>query len=399
MKHLAALVSLLVVSLFGLGTGGVEYGIAAKYVRDNGIKGNPSVLFAENFEESSIDEMINTNWIYSANRARMSFSPDKPQNSGGTKSLYISGGWADMYRQLLPGYDTLYVRYYTKMDPSCVGIHHWPFLGGHNPPTTFPWPRAGEKPVGNERFSTAIEPMGTDWRWDFYVYWKDMRPANDGMYWGNNFTLNMDIPANRGEWVCVEWMVKMNTPVTASNGELAMWINGEKKLALGQGFPMGRWAGGGSWTTQCRTCEPFGGFQWRTTTDLKINYFWLEHFVDTDPGCEAWFDDVVISKKYIGPQVNQIVGINPKETSSAVPASFGAKALSASQTRFLLPSDLHGDYSLNLYDLSGKRIWQSRKTGFAGMEVDLHQYLGNGVHVAELSYGDKKAVVRFSTLR
>ena len=47
--------------------------------------------------------------------------------------------------------------------------------------------------------------------------------------------------------------------------------------------------------------QPFEGFQWRITTSLKINYIWLEHHVDTDPGCEGWFDDLVIATKYIGP--------------------------------------------------------------------------------------------------
>ena len=36
-----------------------------------------------------------------------------------------------------------------------------------------------------------------------------------------------------------------------------------------------------------------------------INYFWFEHFVDTDDGldCTSWYDDIVLASEYIGPSV------------------------------------------------------------------------------------------------
>jgi len=35
-------------------------------------------------------------------------------------------------------------------------------------------------------------------------------------------------PGKTGQWMCVEQMVKLNNPVTASNGEHAIWIDGVK---------------------------------------------------------------------------------------------------------------------------------------------------------------------------
>ena len=34
--------------------------------------------------------------------------------------------------------------------------------------------------------------------------------------------------ARAGQWMCVEHMVKLNQPVSAFNGEHAIWLNGVK---------------------------------------------------------------------------------------------------------------------------------------------------------------------------
>jgi hypothetical protein len=135
------------------------------------------------------------------------------------------------------------------------------------------------------------------------------RQRGDTFYWGNTFASKLKIPVNRGQWICIEFMVKMNNPVTEKNGEQVFWINGEKKFAVGPGYPTGTWdvwkeRERGTWATGPEG-KPFEGFQWRTNPALNVNYFWLEHFVDSDPGCEAWFDDVVIATQYIGPMVTQ----------------------------------------------------------------------------------------------
>jgi hypothetical protein len=294
----------------------VEYGLAAGYPHDIGIEAHGSVVFTENFEEGSLDDMLGR-WEDVSGSEVMSFDADLPAESGGSQSLFLSSG-GHLYTRLLPGYDRIHVRFYARFDPSCSNVHHFVHVGGYNP--TSPWPQgnAGIRPDGDERWSTGIEPMGESWAWDFYTYWMHMRSNPGGSYWGNVFSGKPSpFAARRGEWTCVEVMIRMNDPVDAQNGEQAFWIDGELKNHLGQGFPRGEWIWDGFWPDP--TCEPSGpcdiegsatpcctdfeGFRWRTTTDLDINYLWLLHYVDADAGCEVRFDDVVVATEYIGPMV------------------------------------------------------------------------------------------------
>jgi hypothetical protein len=294
----------------------VELGIAARYPNDVGIETAAAVQFTEDFEHATVDDLI-AGWESNSNPERMSFSTDKPAGSGGTQSVFFDGS-ADLYTRLLPGYDQLYVRYYAKLDSGCNNVHHWPWLGGHNPSTAWPRPRAGIRPVGDERFSTGIEPYGNWWAWAFYTYWMEMRTNPGGSYWGNTFS-GKPSPhtADRDRWICIEFMVKMNDPVSASNGEQAFWIDGVRKNHLGPGFPRGEWIWDGFWPnagcTPSGPCDPngsgtpcctdFEGFRWRTVPELNLNYVWLEHYVDSDPTCGVRFDDLVIATEYIGPMV------------------------------------------------------------------------------------------------
>ncbi|MFC2172205.1 hypothetical protein ACFLU6_06185 [Acidobacteriota bacterium] len=279
-----------------------ELGLAANYPRDAGIENDPAVVFTENFEEATIQDLL-ANWEDYKYSDLMSFSADLHTLTGGVQSLFMNG-FADMYRRLLPGHEQLYLRFYAKFEDECQNVHHWVWLGGHNPSTAWPWPRAGTRPAGDERWSTGLEPMGAGWAWDFYTYWMHMRGNPGGPdYWGNTFSGRPSPwPAVKDEWLCIEFMVKMNTPVSSFNGEQAFWISGEQKAHLGEGFPRGDWIWDGFYPDP--NGSPFEGFQWRTVPELNINYVWLEHYVDSDPACGVWFDDLVIATEYIGPMVD-----------------------------------------------------------------------------------------------
>jgi hypothetical protein len=264
------------------------------------------VVFREDFEEPSIKELVSS-WDDVKNSEGMFFSKDVPSGSKGKQSLvmtYIAGEntGGHLYKMLPLGYDSLYVRFYVKFSPDHSKVHHFVHLGGYNPPTKWPHGGAGIRPEGKERFTTGIEPIGERWSWDFYTYWMHMRGcAQPGKYWGNIFNPNPPAPVKRGEWICVEMMMKMNDPVESFNGEQAFWINGKKVLHLGKGFPHGHWKWdqfhpGNDTTT-------FEGFQWRKEKELRINMFWLLYYMtDGEPGRKdsVWFDDVVISESYIG---------------------------------------------------------------------------------------------------
>ena len=96
-------------------------GLAAKYVGDKGIGSDPAVVFAEDFEEGSLEAACKR-WESIENKGIMSLSPEVPPGSGGAQSLLMShvGGQSNgghLYRRLLPAYDKLYMRFYVKFDP------------------------------------------------------------------------------------------------------------------------------------------------------------------------------------------------------------------------------------------------------------------------------------------
>ncbi len=293
---------------------GQQAGIASKYQGDAGIENDPDVIFVEHFEEGSLVTM-KSRWESVKAPQIMSLSNDVPPGSAGNNSLLMThvggkGTGGHLYRRLLPGYEQLYARFYVKFDPNSYGIDHFGTnMGGNNPPTRWPAVKAGYKPAGDRQFWTGVEPYGSAWRWDFYTYWMGMRTNPDKRFWGNDFINDRNLKVERGKWICVELMIKMNDPVTASNGEQALWIDGEPWIRDGQvishfgkGFPRGRWV----WDSFLPDPKgrPFEGFPWRTTKELNINYLWVYLYITKAPRghvSKVWFDHIVVAKKYIGP--------------------------------------------------------------------------------------------------
>ena len=282
-------------------------GIAALYPGDVGIENHPDVIFVEKFEEATLTDLFNR-WTDILNGSAMSFSSDVPAGSPGSRSLNIpwaGGGVNDgghLYQQLSPGVDgTLYVRYYIKYPANGMYHHTGIWVGGHNPPLRWPNPQAGLKPVGNDRFIAAAEQNNVTDRFDHYNYWMTMHVSGDGRYWGNFLLNDPAVQANAGRWTCVEHMVKLNNPVSSSNGEHAIWLDGVKVSHLGQGFPTGYWSGG--IFTQDPSGSPFEGFRWRSDSNLKLNWIWLQNYSPDDPpgfAQDMKFDHVVVATTYIG---------------------------------------------------------------------------------------------------
>ncbi len=291
-------------------------GIAAKYPGDEGIEKDPNIIFVEKFDEGSV-EAVGERWDEVKHPRILSLSDDIPQGSADGSSLLIThlggkGSGAHLYRRLLPGYDQVYARFYVKFDPDCAGIHHLGTnLGGYNPPTRWPQGGAGVRPKGNDRFTTAVEPYGESWRWDFYTYWQGMHAHGDGAHWGTPFLVEGSHPkVERGKWICVEMMIKVNDPVDASNGEQAFWIDGklwrrdgQVVSHIGPGFPRGQWTGGW-WSPDNNLMTTFEGFKWRSVSKLAINYIWTSLYITNAPDgqvTKVWFDNIVVAKEYIGP--------------------------------------------------------------------------------------------------
>jgi len=282
-------------------------GLAALYPGDVGIENHPDVVFVEKFEESTLSDLFNR-WTDILNGPTLAWNADVPPGSPGTHSLsipWVGGGvnnGGHLYKQLNPAIDdTLHVRYYIKYPTNGQYHHEGIWMGGYNPPLAWPNPQAGVKPVGNDRFSAAAEQSHATLRFDHYNYWMKMRAAPDGQYWGNTLLNNSNVRGTTGQWMCVEHMVKLNNPVTASNGEHAIWIDGVKISHLGQGFPNGSWTWGNF--TQDSNGAPFEGVQWRNNANLKLNWIWLQNYSPDDPpgfASTMSFDHVVAARSHIG---------------------------------------------------------------------------------------------------
>jgi hypothetical protein len=265
--------------------------LAAKFPGDAGLKADPQVIFADNFETGGLGE----GWDEVGNKGGKVLSLASPgaDRELGRRALRVeahlgqdTGG--GLTRWFEPA-DTVFVRFYVKFAADCDYVHHfvtlrankglkggdkWSGFGG-----------AGLKPAGDERFSTALEPWG-DWgrnplpgRWNFYSYWHEMTASPDGKFWGNSFAVPAASVIPRDRWICAEFMLKHNAP-GQPDGEQAFWIDGVLQ---------GHWR----------------GINWRKTDMLKANALTLESYF-TDRWTKhatnvVWFDNVVIAKAYIGP--------------------------------------------------------------------------------------------------
>ena len=283
--------------------------LADSYPNDTGLENDPNVLYVEKFEDGMTN--ILSRYVNVYNTAGMSLDNDIPIGSTGQNSIKMTntGGQntgGHLYKSFPQGIDsTVYIRYYVKYPSISNGyIHHegvW--FGGYNPASDYLNPQAGVCGLGNSRLSIAYEPvngkMGT------YLYWGDMQSDPSGNNcWGNDMINGSRSAKNIAwdQWTCVEVMIKLNNPVSASNGELRVWHNGVEVGYWGAGFPNGTMTYG-KFTAHIND-PAFKGFRWRTDPDLKINYILFEFYDDTSPANVSHyikFDHLVMARKYIGP--------------------------------------------------------------------------------------------------
>ena len=264
-------------------------GLAAKFKADAGIAAHPAVIFADDFESGELENR----WDSSITPQALSFS-DSSDPICGKRSLKVEARPAENtgggLTQWFESADRVFVRFYMRIDPDCGYISHCVTLrankglSGEDKWTGFGG--AGNKPEGDRRFSTGLDPVG-EWgrwpapgKWYFYSYWHEMQVSRDEKYWGNWFIPESqeNIPTDR--WICAEFMLKHNTPGQA-DGEQAFWIDG---------LLMGHWK----------------GINWRTTESLKANALSLELYVSDsgtakNPVNIVYFDNLVIAREYIGP--------------------------------------------------------------------------------------------------
>jgi hypothetical protein len=299
------------------------YGLSARHPGDRGMRDDPAVLLVEDFEASDLSQIV-ARWDQAANPEgdALALSSIVPPSSSGARSLRIratlgrnTGGY--LYTRLPRGVEAAFLRFYVSFPSEAGYVHHFVHLGGFEPPTPYAQGGAGLRPRGDDRVTVCIEPTGLWGRypppgaWHLYCYWHEMKMGAGGNYWGNGLWPAQDALAPRDRWQCVEVMLKLNSTPDSYDGELALWLDGKLQAHFTRGANRTPWNGIDFRLTE-GDGEPFEGFRWRTSDQLKINFLWLLLYVteqaalhnrvaDPDPITEVWFDDVVVATEYIGP--------------------------------------------------------------------------------------------------
>ena len=293
-------------------------GIARRYPGDAGIAEDPGVIYANDFEEGFAGGLTpNRNGVVALQDPAVSLSGAGCAQITATRGKDTGG---DLVYSWQPGEDQAFVRVYVKFHKDTVTPHHFLRLAGRGP--NYQWVGAGQRPAGDSTFRATIEPPKLDRPdsgWHFYSYRHEMRSwqteegNSDGRpnpYYGNNFRPdNQPTFPGRDTWICVEWMVKVNT-IGRHDGEMAYWIDGKKLGHWGPGFPVGSWirerfVTSGEWN---KDPKPFEGFNWRTDERVKLNRLLLQWYVSdrvtgnaTSDENTVYFDNLVIARHYIGP--------------------------------------------------------------------------------------------------
>jgi hypothetical protein len=301
-------------------------GLSAAHPGDRGLADDPAVLVFEPFDGATLAD-VQARWDEVSNREGrvLSLQDDAPEGSDDRRCIELAahpvrdtGG--HLYRRLPREVDELFVRFYVKFPEPANYVHHFVHVGGYRPATRYPQGGAGERPRGDERVTVGIEPFGRNGSlpapgdWNLYAYWHEMKRSADGRYWGNGLSPAQPPRVPVGRWQCVELQFKLNTP-GRRDGALALWLDGEPVADFREGAPRGAWTGLGFQLKDREKGEggePFEGFDFRTTEDLKLNFLWLLHYVtpenqrrnrvaDPDRPSVVRFDQVVAATRYVGP--------------------------------------------------------------------------------------------------
>jgi len=302
----------------GASGGSTGAGIAARYPGDVGIENDPAVVWAENFEQGSVDAVL-TRYEDYGNPEGMTLVPDVPAASSGSAALRLVAGGSgaeatDFYKRFDQDYGEIHVRYYVKHAAGAQYHHTGVWFGGYNPGADWPSPHAGEKPNGDDRFSISFEPTGGEAnpRMDFYNYWSSMH-SGPNLYYGNTLIHDTAVHAVDDQWMCVEVMLRLNPdPGSSAGAALGLRIDDAPVITFDEQGPVGYWLWDkfcpeGADGAECTDYPPDPGDpivpldqRYRTVADLGVDYFWPQNYITGAPEAPIWFDDMVVATEHIG---------------------------------------------------------------------------------------------------
>jgi len=262
----------------------VEYGLAAEYLYDEGIKNHPAVIHATGFESA---DWLETEFDYNSwigHRGYQVTSPDLAFSGHGVLEYQNEGGEHYPHVFQIRDFETegvIFLRWYRRFqsgyDFSCQSKSNGVYARCHGCPES----SAGVKPDGYDKYSCKLQ----FWRGGepkFYTY----HPEQQGNY-GDTLPQNVGekIYIEPGRWYCFEIMLKPND-AGERNGEIKLWIDGMLKAH-------------------------YPDMRFRDTNDLKINELDITAYVGghcvAPRDQKVWDDNLVLATEYIGPMVTEVM--------------------------------------------------------------------------------------------
>jgi len=284
-------------------------GIAAEYPGDRGIAQDPSVIFADGFEDCSSPADLRDKWTWLIHDANMRITEEAGNVHGGGRALELTVPQQrtplsiGVDKRLENERDVLFLRWYSKFERDFAvrrsSVHNGGSIsakycpGGHATP--------GIPADGRNKFLVNFENENSSGRSPGYLNVYCYHAEQGGRYgdhfypsgkvvpgselrsgvatFGPYFIARPDLIPELGRWYCYEYMVKANTP-DERDGRIACWLDGE----LVADFP---------------------NMRLRDVDTLKIDRFGIGLFIsrNTVRANTKWYDDVVVATSYIGPQV------------------------------------------------------------------------------------------------
>jgi hypothetical protein len=291
-------------------------GIAAKYPGDEGIAGDPAVVFGDGFETAQAGVLANgfhregdMKWDDTWGGCLIVEGAENVH--GGRKALQMTierpgtgePGGAGMQKYLQEGFDTLFLRYYAKFERN-IEVYHG---GAHNGAAIdarapgVPQGCPGVRATGANKFDVCLDTwrpqqeipspghlvlyvyhmdQGNRWGDQFFPSGRVIPP--DRALFGEGFAPRPDLIPERDRWYCYELMLQANTP-GRRDGRTAFWVDG-------------------------KLVGDFPNLRFRNVATLKPNHFGLGFYTNNRRvrnDVTMWFDDVVAATSYIGPQAGR----------------------------------------------------------------------------------------------
>jgi hypothetical protein len=289
----------------------------------------------------------------------------------------------------LTGYEKLHFRAWVKLAQDHQYVHHFLAVSGCRPDRYWETDgNAGCRPNGARWAGTTLD-FNNRHELFFYTYYPGMRcdqggycsgtyaqnicdgcaaknmPCDNGLEccWGNLFRPASTVVLPRGEWVCLEIMMQLNS-VGSSDGEMAFWINDSLALHV-------------------------TGMHWRDVPELQLNKAWLQHYIasgDATQSNRVWFDDVVVSTQKIGMGTSIVRSLPAKRSE----ISLNCFILSSRKVLFSAGLAEAGAFSIRVFDVSGRKVWNYRGNSGTRVVWKLSKGISSGVYLAELRSGNRR---------